>query len=108
MFATSTVSSHWADLVVHLTGLAVTAQDVPSAVTPMLDTFVRETEAEGSVMRRHTLLGQDFASQLAFLTPEAVTVIRHHHERWDGAGYPDGLAGDRIPLAARIFAVCDV
>jgi len=48
MIATSTVSGHRADLVVHLTGLAVTAADVPSAVTPMLETFVRETAADGS------------------------------------------------------------
>ena len=68
----------------------------------------RLDDAEWSVMRRHTIVGQDFARELAFLSPEAMTVIRHHHERWDGAGYPDGLAGDRIPLAARIFAVCDV
>jgi HD-GYP domain-containing protein (c-di-GMP phosphodiesterase class II) len=34
--------------------------------------------------------------------------VRHHHERWDGAGYPDGLAGEMIPLAARVFAVADV
>ena len=39
---------------------------------------------------------------------EAVaTIVRYHHERWDGAGYPDGLAGARIPLASRIIAVCD-
>jgi HD-GYP domain-containing protein (c-di-GMP phosphodiesterase class II) len=36
-----------------------------------------------------------------------VDIVRHHHERWDGLGYPDGLAGEAIPLAARIFAVCD-
>jgi HD-GYP domain-containing protein (c-di-GMP phosphodiesterase class II) len=35
-------------------------------------------------------------------------IIRHHHERWDGSGYPDGLAGDEIPLGARIIAVADV
>jgi len=34
-------------------------------------------------------------------------VVRHHHERWDGTGYPDGLAGDEIPLAARVFSVAD-
>jgi len=65
-------------------------------------------EIEWAIMRCHTLYGQDFAEQLAFLTPEVLTVIRHHHERWDGGGYPDGLASEGIPLAARIFAVCDV
>ena len=68
----------------------------------------RLDDAEWSIMRRHTLFGQDFAEQLPFLSPEAMGVIRHHHERWDGAGYPDGLAGEGIPLGARIFAVCDV
>jgi HD-GYP domain-containing protein (c-di-GMP phosphodiesterase class II) len=38
---------------------------------------------------------------------EGKLVVRHHHERWDGTGYPDGLAGDEIPLAARVFAVAD-
>jgi ribonuclease P protein subunit RPR2 len=38
---------------------------------------------------------------------EAKTVVRSHHERWDGNGYPDGLAGEDIPLAARVFAVAD-
>jgi HD-GYP domain-containing protein (c-di-GMP phosphodiesterase class II) len=35
------------------------------------------------------------------------TIVRYHHERWDGGGYPDGLSGERIPLASRIIAVCD-
>jgi HD-GYP domain-containing protein (c-di-GMP phosphodiesterase class II) len=35
------------------------------------------------------------------------TIVRYHHERWDGSGYPDGLSGARIPLASRIIAVCD-
>jgi ribonuclease P protein subunit RPR2 len=38
---------------------------------------------------------------------EGKLVVRHHHERWDGTGYPDGLAGEEIPLAARVFAVAD-
>jgi HD-GYP domain-containing protein (c-di-GMP phosphodiesterase class II) len=38
---------------------------------------------------------------------EILPIVRHHHERWDGAGYPDGLAGNAIPLGARIVAVCD-
>jgi len=39
---------------------------------------------------------------------QPMQVVRHHHERWDGTGYPDGLAGEKIPLSARIFAVADV
>src|SRR5581483_10899220 len=44
---------------------------------------------------------------IAFLQGEGLAVVRHHHERWDGAGYPDGIEGDAIPLGARIFAVAD-
>jgi HD-GYP domain-containing protein (c-di-GMP phosphodiesterase class II) len=42
-----------------------------------------------------------------FLGDEGKLVVRHHHERWDGRGYPDKLSGDAIPLAARVFAVAD-
>jgi hypothetical protein len=50
--------------------------------------------------------GAKLVEGIPFLRP-AIPVIRRHHEHWDGFGYPDGLAGDAIPLAARIFAVCD-
>lgn len=59
-------------------------------------------------MRTHSAKGYEIASQIPTLSRGALEVIRHHHERWDGLGYPDGLAGEAIPLAARIFAVCDV
>jgi ribonuclease P protein subunit RPR2 len=58
-------------------------------------------------MQTHTVLGQQMLGDVTILQGEALRVVRHHHERWDGAGYPDGLAGDEIPLAARIFAVAD-
>ena len=47
-------------------------------------------------------------AHIEFLARGAKLVVRHHHERWDGTGYPDGLAGDEIPLPARVFAVADV
>jgi ribonuclease P protein subunit RPR2 len=50
--------------------------------------------------------GWEIVRDIEFLGA-ARDVIRHHHERWDGTGYPDGLAGDAIPLSARIFAVAD-
>jgi HD-GYP domain-containing protein (c-di-GMP phosphodiesterase class II) len=59
------------------------------------------------VMERHPLVGWEILREIDFLG-EAKLVVRHHHERWDGAGYPDNLAGDVIPLAARVFAVADV
>ncbi len=63
-------------------------------------------EAEQELMRRHPVIGYEIVSGIEFLA-EAAQIVRHHHERWDGKGYPDGLVGEDIPLAARIFAVVD-
>jgi len=63
--------------------------------------------AERRRMQTHTVLGEAMLSGVAFLKGEGLKVVRSHHERWDGRGYPDGLAGDAIPLGARIFAVAD-
>jgi hypothetical protein len=68
----------------------------------------RLTEPEWGIMRQHTQIGDSFADELTFLPAAARALIRSHHERWDGRGYPDGLVGTDIPLTARIFAVCDV
>ena len=57
-------------------------------------------------MRRHPEIGYDIVRGIESLA-EAAEIVRHHHERWDGSGYPDGLAGERIPLADRVFAVVD-
>jgi HD-GYP domain-containing protein (c-di-GMP phosphodiesterase class II) len=64
-------------------------------------------EGEWSVMRRHPVIGAQIVSPFECLADAAV-IIRHHHERGDGSGYPDGLVGDAIPLGARIVAVADV
>ncbi|MCI0527412.1 MAG: response regulator [Nitrospira sp.] len=64
------------------------------------------THDDFEVMRRHPLLGCEMISQIEFLRP-IVPFIRADHERWDGKGYPDGLAGEAIPLIARIVAVVD-
>ncbi len=61
---------------------------------------------ERSLMERHAVIGWEILRGVDWLA-EAKLVVRHHHERWDGGGYPDGLAGEAIPLAARIFAVAD-
>jgi ribonuclease P protein subunit RPR2 len=61
---------------------------------------------EWDVMRTHPTIGAQIVEPIAFLTG-AVDLIRHHHERFDGSGYPDGLQGEKIPLAARIFSVAD-
>jgi putative nucleotidyltransferase with HDIG domain len=65
------------------------------------------TDEERALMARHPAIGADIVGEIEFLA-EAARVVRSHHERWDGSGYPDGLAGEQIPLAARIFAVGDV
>ncbi|GAP08059.1 protein containing HD-GYP domain [Anaerolinea thermolimosa] len=64
-------------------------------------------EAEWQVMRMHPVYAENFLSHVAFLQ-EALDIPCYHHERWDGSGYPKGLKGEEIPLAARIFAVADV
>ncbi len=65
------------------------------------------TEDERARMVEHPVIGAEIVRDIDFLEG-AVDIVRHHHERWDGNGYPDGLAGEEIPLAARIFAVADV
>jgi putative two-component system response regulator len=67
----------------------------------------RLTEHELSLMRMHTVLGEQMLGGVAFLQGAGLKVVRNHHERWDGGGYPDRLAGDAIPLGARVFAVAD-
>jgi putative nucleotidyltransferase with HDIG domain len=64
------------------------------------------SEAEWAVMKRHPEFGAQIISGIPFLE-EVARIVRHHHERWDGMGYPDGLKGEHIPLGARIFAVGD-
>jgi putative nucleotidyltransferase with HDIG domain len=64
------------------------------------------SEAEWTLMKRHPEHGARIISQIPFLE-DVSRIVRHHHERWDGAGYPDRLAGEAIPLGARIFAVGD-
>ena len=68
----------------------------PSALTP----------EERQEIQDHAAIGADIVSRLEIYRP-SVETIRHHHERWDGSGYPDGLAGEQIPLGARIIAVAD-
>ena len=65
------------------------------------------TEMKRALMAQHPLIGAEIVHGIEFLGP-AAAVVRSHHERWDGSGYPDRLAGEEIPLAARVFAVADV
>ena len=65
------------------------------------------TDAEWVLMRKHPKLAHDMLTPSAYLD-DALVIPYCHHEKWDGTGYPQGLAGDQIPLAARIFAIIDV
>ena len=64
------------------------------------------TEEEWRQMHRHVLAGEQILNRVPFLRPSA-SVVRHHHERYDGKGYPNGVAGEQIPLGARLFALAD-
>lgn len=82
--------------------------DIGKMVVP--DAILRKpgplTDEEWAVMKRHPESGRDFLRKVAYLAP-ALDVPYAHHERWDGTGYPRGLSGEEIPLAARVFAVAD-
>jgi putative nucleotidyltransferase with HDIG domain len=65
------------------------------------------TEEEWGIMRQHPVLAYNMLLPIAYLRP-ALDIPYCHHEKWDGTGYPRGLRGEQIPLAARIFAVVDV
>jgi HAMP domain-containing protein len=64
------------------------------------------SDEEFAVIARHTIIGEGIISRIDYLRPVA-KIVRSAHERWDGRGYPDGLAGEVIPLASRIVFVCD-
>ena len=82
--------------------------DVGKVAIP--DAILRKTgplEAdEMETMRAHAVIGEQLVRQVQELA-DAAPGVRHHHERWDGTGYPDGLAGDAIPIEARIVAAVD-
>jgi HD-GYP domain-containing protein (c-di-GMP phosphodiesterase class II) len=76
---------------------------VPDAILFKEDRLSAE---EFALIARHPVVGAEILRDVSFLG-EAKLVVRHHHERWDGTGYPDDLHGDDIPLAARVFALVD-
>jgi HD-GYP domain-containing protein (c-di-GMP phosphodiesterase class II) len=87
--------------------MAATVHDVGKLYTPreILNNPGRLTDAEFAVVKRHSADGADMLATVG--DPELVAIVRHHHERLDGHGYPDGLVGSEIPLGARIIAVAD-
>lgn len=76
---------------------------VPDAILHNTDDL---TEDEWQVIRQHTVIGEQIIRPVRFLR-DVATVVRHSHEHWDGSGYPDGLAGDQIPIESRIVFACD-
>jgi len=64
-------------------------------------------EEEWGIMRRHPLIAKEMLAGIPYLDP-SMDIPLYHHERWDGSGYPEGLKGDSIPFAARLFAIIDV
>jgi len=65
------------------------------------------SSADRRLVETHTVLGEQLLSDVALLQGQGLQIVRHHHERWDGRGYPDGLGKTEIPLGARVFAVAD-
>lgn len=87
---------------------AATIHDLGKIAVPIaiLDKHGRLTDEEFAAVRRHPTVGADIARRFDWPWP-IVAVIEQHHERWDGRGYPNGLAGDAIDLDARVVAVAD-
>jgi putative nucleotidyltransferase with HDIG domain len=87
---------------------AAELHDIGKVAIP--DTILRKlgrlTTEERTVMQQHSIIGARMLAVIPALA-EVSELVRHHHERWDGGGYPDGLVGEGIPLGARILAVAD-
>lgn len=91
-------------------GIGAILHDIGKMLVPesILKKPAKLTEDEFSVMRTHASLGDDLLSQSSEISIAARQVALHHHERFDGTGYPAGLAGEEIPVFARIGAVADI
>jgi diguanylate cyclase (GGDEF)-like protein len=87
---------------------AASLHDIGKAAIPdaILDKPGPLNDTEWAFMQTHTVIGERILSAAPALT-EAARLVRSSHERWDGSGYPDGLAGEQIPLGSRVIAVCD-
>jgi putative two-component system response regulator len=77
---------------------------IPDAVLLKTGPF---TLAERTIMEQHVAIGEDICRPLRTMQG-VLPIIRHHHERWDGSGYPDGLRGDAIPYLAQVFQLIDI
>jgi len=91
---------------VRLAGLLHDVGKIHEAFAPILRKPGKLTEAEWEIMKTHPALGAELVQTVSHLR-KLVPSVRGHHENWDGTGYPDGLAGEKIPLGARIITVAD-
>lgn len=91
---------------VQITGLLHDVGKIHEIFAPILQKPGRLTDAENAVMQTHPIKSEELVAKVSQLR-DLVPAVRHHHENWDGTGYPDGLAGDRIPLASRIVMFAD-
>jgi putative nucleotidyltransferase with HDIG domain len=93
----------------HNVELAALLHDIGKIVIP--DSIINKpgplTDAEWALMKTHTIEGQRMLDRVGGVLREVGMIVRASHERWDGSGYPDGLAGERIPREATIVAACD-
>ncbi len=87
---------------------AALLHDLGKAAVPgaIWQSSAKLTSQETEAVRQHPLISESLVGEVAFLREETM-IIRHHHERWDGTGYPDGFAGEKIPLGARVLALCN-
>ncbi|HNV69873.1 MAG TPA: HD-GYP domain-containing protein [Candidatus Ozemobacteraceae bacterium] len=94
---------------VKLMNMTCLLHDIGKVIIPdaILNKEGKFTPLEYETMKLHSSTGSRIVQRLGFLGEEAETWILHHHERWDGEGYPDGLTGDQIPLGARILCMAD-
>jgi putative nucleotidyltransferase with HDIG domain len=83
----------------HDTGKLLLSQDI-------LQKAEKLTQQEFEEVKKHSALGARLLRGM-MIPEKIISLVYHHHERWDGAGYPDGIAGDTIPVGARIITVCD-
>lgn len=91
---------------IRVAGLLHDVGKIHEKYAPILSKPDRLTQDEWMLMKEHPVDGEKLVSNVSQLH-DVLPAVRHHHERWDGAGYPDGLRGDSIPLMARVLAIAD-
>jgi putative nucleotidyltransferase with HDIG domain len=94
-----TIDAIWIAALLHDIGKLGISDDLLRKPGPL-------TKEEYDEVKQHVVIGADILSAVSFPAPLAL-IVRHHHENWDGTGYPDGLRGEGIPIGARVLAIVD-